>query len=73
MIALTSIVIGAFLPFVGLPIAMVSVVAVAVAEIQDPRLRYPTVGLVVISIAINLGLVLMALPAGRQFVESLSL
>jgi hypothetical protein len=64
-----SIVVGFFVPFIGLPLAMVSMVAVAVAGIQDRRLRYPTIALVIISIAFNLVLVMVALPAARQLVE----
>ena len=68
-LAVVAIVIGLFVPFVGLPIAMVAVVAVAAANIKDRRLLYGTVAAVALSIVVNLALVMMALPAGRQLVE----
>ena len=66
VLAVASIVIGLFAPFIGLPLSMVSVVAVAAANIRDRRLLYPTIALVVVAIAINLVLVMLALPAGHQ-------
>ena len=60
---------GLFVPFIGLPLSMVSVVAIAAANIRDRRYLYPTVALVVVAIAVNLVLVMMALPDGRDLVE----
>ena len=68
-LAVVAIVIGLFVPFVGLPIAMVAVVAVAAANIKDRRLLYGTVATVALSIVVNLALVMIALPAGRELVE----
>ena len=68
-IAVLAIVIGLFVPFIGLPIAMVAVVAIAAANITDRRLLNATVAAVALSIIVNLVLVMMALPAGRQLVE----
>ena len=67
--ALLSIVIGLFVPFIGLPLSMVSVVAIAAANIRDRRVLYPTIAIVVVAIAVNLMLVMLALPAGRDLVE----
>ena len=68
-LALASVVIGLFVPFIGLPLSMVSVVAAGAADIRDRRLLFPTIALVVFAIALNLLMVLMALPAGRELVE----
>ena len=68
-LALFAIIIGLIVPFIGLPIAMVAVVAIAAANITNRRLLYGTVALVALSIVVNLALVMMALPAGRQLVE----
>ena len=69
-LALISISIGLFVPFIGLPLSMVSVVAIAAANIRDRRYIYPTVALVVVAIVVNLVLVMMALPAGRDLVQA---
>ena len=71
VLAVVAIVVGLFVPFVGLPLAMVAVVAIAVANIRSRRLLRVTVGLVVASIVINLALVMVALPAARELVEAL--
>jgi hypothetical protein len=68
-IAAASIVLGFIAPFVALPTSMVALVAVAAADIQNRSLRTATIGLVVFAIAINLALVMMALPAARHLVE----
>lgn len=68
-LAVVSILIGLAAPFIGLPLSMVSVVAIAAANIRDRRLLYPTIAVVVVAIAVNLVLVMMALPAGRDLVE----
>ncbi len=68
-LAVIAIAIGLFVPFIGLPIAMVAVVAIAAANITDRRLLTATVAAVALSIIVNLVLVMMALPAGRQLVE----
>ncbi len=68
-LAVLAIIVGLFVPFVGLPIAMVAVVAIAAANITGRRLLYATIAAVALSIVINLALVMMALPAGRQLVE----
>jgi hypothetical protein len=68
-IAIISIIVGFFVPFIGLPLAMVAVVAISAANIEDRRQLYITIGSVGIAIAINLALVMMALPAGRDFVQ----
>ena len=68
-LALASVIVGLFVPFIGLPLSMVSVVAVAAANIRDRRLLFPTIALVVFAIAFNLVMVLAALPAGRELVE----
>lgn len=70
VIAVVAIGVGFFVPFVGLPLAMVAVVAIAVANIRTRRLLQVTVALVVASIVINLALVMVALPAGRELVEA---
>jgi uncharacterized membrane protein YphA (DoxX/SURF4 family) len=69
VLAAVAIAVGLFVPFIGLPIAMVAVVAIAAANIKDRRLLYATIGAVALSIVVNLVLVMMALPAGRQLVE----
>jgi hypothetical protein len=69
VLAVASIVIGVFVPFIGLPLSMVSVVAVAAANIRDRRLLYPTIAVIVVAIVVNLVMVMLALPAGRQLVE----
>ena len=71
VLAVVAIVVGLFVPFVGLPLAMVAVVAIAVANIRNKRLLYVTVGLVAASIVINLALVMVVLSAGRELVEAL--
>lgn len=71
VLAFASIIIGMFVPFIGLPLAMVAVVAVAVANIRDRRLLYSTIALVVVAIALNLAMVMVALPAGSQLLASL--
>ena len=68
-LAVVAIVIGLIVPFIGLPIAMVAVVAIAAASIRDRRLLYATVAIVAASIVINLVLVMMALPAGQELVQ----
>jgi hypothetical protein len=68
-IAAVAVVVGAFVPFVGLPIAMIAVVAIAVANIRDRRLLYATVAAVALSIAINLVLVMLDLPAAHALVQ----
>jgi hypothetical protein len=68
-LAMVAIIVGLFVPFIGLPIAMVAVVAIAAANITDRRLLYITVGAVAVSIVVNLMLVMMALPAGRELVQ----
>ena len=67
-LAVLAIIMGLFMPFVGLPIAMVAVVAIAAANITNRRILVATIGAVALSIVINLALVMMALPAGRQLV-----
>ena len=69
LLALMAIVIGLIVPFIGLPIAMVAVVAIAAANITNRRLLYGTVAVVALSIVVNLALVMVALTAGRQLVE----
>lgn len=64
-LALASIILGVIVPFIGLPLSMVSLVAVGGAGIRDRRVLYPTVALVLFAIAVNLVLVLIALPAGQ--------
>lgn len=68
-LAAASIVLGFIAPFVALPMSMVALVAVAAADIQNRSLRTATVWLVVFAIAINLALVMLALPAAHQLVE----
>jgi len=68
-LAVLAIIIGLFVPFVGLPTAMVAVVAISVANITDRRLLYATVVAVALSIVVNLALVMIALPAGRALVQ----
>jgi len=68
-LAIISIIVGLFVPFIGLPIAMVGVVAIAAANIRDRRILYATVAVVGLSIAVNLVLVMVSLPAARQLVE----
>ena len=67
-LAVIAIVVGLFVPFIGLPLAMVSVVAIAAANIRDRRILYVTIAAVALSIVINLVLVMIALPAGRDVV-----
>jgi hypothetical protein len=69
VLAIVATVVGLFVPFIGLPIAMVAVVAIAAANIRDRRVLYATIGIVAASIVINLVLVMMALPAGRELVQ----
>ena len=68
-LAIIAIIVGLFVPFIGLPIAMVGVVAIAAANIRDRRILYATVAVVGLSIAVNLVLVMVSLPAARQLVE----
>ena len=68
-LAVVAIIVGLFLPFIGLPISMVAVVAIAAANIRDRRILYTTVAVVGLSIALNLVLVMVSLPAARQLVE----
>ena len=68
-LAIVAIIVGLFVPFIGLPIAMVGVVAIAAANIRDRRILYATVAVVGLSIAVNLVLVMVSLPAARQLVE----
>ena len=68
-LAIISIIVGLFVPFIGLPIAMVGVVAIAAANIRNRRLLYATIVVVAASIVINLVLVMAALPAGRELVQ----
>ncbi len=69
--AVTAVIVGFFMPFVGLPIAMVGMVAVIAAEITSPRARLVTIAIVVVAIAVNLALVMAALPATAQLVGAL--
>lgn len=73
LLAVLAIVVGLFLPFIGLPISMVAVVAIAAAGIGNRRLLYATVAAVAIAVVLNLTLVMMALPAGQELVQGLSL
>ena len=68
-LAVIAIVVGLFVPFIGLPLAMISVVAIAAANIRNRRLLYATIVVVAASIVINLVLVMAALPAGRELVQ----
>ena len=68
-LAVLAIATGLFVPFIGLPLAMIAVVAIAAANIEDRRLLHGTIAIVALSIVVNLALVMMALPAGRQLVE----
>ena len=68
-LAVAAIVVGFFVPFIGLPMAMVAVVAIAAANIRDRRLLYATVAAVALSIIINLVLVMIALPAAGALVR----
>jgi hypothetical protein len=68
-IAALAIIIGAFVPFIGLPLAMIAVVAIAAANITDRRLLYVTVAAVAVSITINLVLVMLDLPAAQALVQ----
>ena len=70
-LALVAVVVGLFVPFIGLPIAMIGMVAVAAADIQVPRTRVMTISIVVAAIAVNLALVMVALPATANLVEAL--
>ena len=69
VLAVIAIVVGIFVPFIGLPLAMVAVVAIAAANIRNRRVLYATIGVVAASIVINLVLVMMALPAGQELVK----
>jgi hypothetical protein len=69
-LAVAAIVVGLFQPFIGLPISMVAVVAIAAAGIENRRLLYGTVGLVGASVLLNLALVMVALPAGQELVNA---
>ena len=71
VLAVIAIIVGLFVPFIGLPLAMVSVVAIAAANIRDRRILYGTIAVVALSIVVNLVLVMMALPAGRELVQGL--
>jgi len=71
VLAVVAIVVGLFVPFVGLPLAMVAVVAIAVANIRNRRLLQVTVGLVAAAIVINLALVMLALPTAGEVVGAL--
>ena len=71
VLAVIAIIVGLFVPFIGLPLAMVSVVAIAAANIRDRRILYGTIAVVALSIVVNLVLVMMALPAGRELVQEL--
>ena len=70
-LAVLAVVIGLFMPFVGLPIAMVAVVAIAAVDIASRRILYATIAAVALSIVVNLAFVMMALPAGRDLVLGL--
>jgi len=65
-LAVVAAIVGLFVPFIGLPVAMIAVVAIAAANIRDRRLLYVTIAIVAASIAINLVLVMIALPAGQD-------
>ena len=69
-LAVAAMVVGFFVPFIGLPIAMVAVVAIAAAGIENRRLLYGTVGVVGASVLLNLVLVMVALPAGQELVNA---
>ena len=69
-IAVLAIIVGVFVPFVGLPSAMVAVVAIPAAGIENRRLLYVTVVGVALSILTNLTLVMLALPTARRLVEA---
>jgi len=71
VLAVVAIVVGLFVPFVGLPLAMVAVVAIAVANIRNRRLLQVTVGLVAAAIVVNLALVMVALPTADEVVGAL--
>ena len=70
-LAVVAVGIGIFMPFIGLPIAMIGMVAVIAADIKSQRVRVITIGIVVIAIAANLALVMVALPATGQLVGAL--
>jgi hypothetical protein len=69
-LAVAAIVVGLFQPFIGLPISMVAVVAIAAAGIENRRLLYGTVGLVGASVLLNLALVMVALPAEQELINA---
>ena len=69
-LAVAAMVVGLFQPFIGLPIAMVAVVAIAAAGIENRRLLYGTVGVVGASVLLNLALVMVALPAGQELISA---
>ncbi len=69
-LAVAAIVVGLFLPFIGLPISMVAVVSIAAAGIENRRLLYGTVGVVAASVLLNLVLVMVALPAGQELITA---
>ena len=62
---------GFFAPFIGLPIAMIGMVAVVAADIKSQRVRMVTIAIVVAAIAVNLALVMASLPATAQLVDAL--
>ncbi len=70
-LAVVAVGIGIFMPFIGLPIGMIGMVAVIAADIKSQRVRVVTIGIVVIAIAANLALVMVALPATGQLVGAL--
>ena len=70
-LAVVAVVVGLFVPFIGLPIAMIGMVAVVAADIKQPRARVITIALVVVAIAVNLALVMVALPATAKLVNAL--
>ena len=69
-LARLTLVVGLFLPFIGLPISMVAVVSIAAAGIENRRLLYGTVGIVAASVLLNLALVMVALPAGQEIITA---
>lgn len=60
-LAVASIIVGLFVPFIGLPISMISVVAIGAANIEERRLLTVTVAIVALAILSNLVLVMVAL------------
>ena len=63
VLAVVAVVVGFFLPFIGLPIAMIGMVAVVAVDIKVSRARIVTIAIVVVAIAVNLVLAMVALPA----------